>query len=115
MTDEPASPEGTSGPDAVPRRREGAPTPAGDGVTAGDSYRIVTDLVTGPNLRWRDNLFQAVFILVTLVLAVGVGALFWGVPGALVGGLAGLIGGLILSGAVLGIYRSYRHVQGRHK
>jgi hypothetical protein len=119
MTDEAASEsarESAGDASSLPRRRVGdTPAAAGNEVTAGDSYRIVTDLVVGPNLRWRDNLFQAIFILVTLVLAVGVGALFWGAPGALVGALAGLIGGLILSGAALGVFRAYRHFQGRHR
>lgn len=104
--------------EGLPRRRSNGtrePAAATDEVSPGDGYRIVTDLVTGPNLRWRDNLFQAAFMFVTLVLAVGVGGLFWGVEGAVIGAAGGLIGGLLLSGAALGVYRAVRHSQGRHK
>ena len=101
---------------ALPKRREEtSPDSPQGGVSAADSYHLVTDLVAGPNLRWRDNLFQAIFILVTVAILAGVGALLWGAPGAIGGALAGLIGGVIISGAILGIFRAYRHMQGRHK
>lgn len=75
---------------------------------------MVSDLVVGPNVRWRDNVFQAVFVFVSVLLAAGMGAVFWGVEGAVFGGGAGLIGGLLLSGAALGVYRAYQHARGRH-
>lgn len=88
--------------------------PAVESAGAGDTYRVVTDLVTGPNLRWRDNLFQAVFMLLAVAISAGVGMMGWGIEGAVIGGAGGLIGGLLLSGAVLGVYRAWRHVRGRH-
>ncbi|MFO0917565.1 MAG: hypothetical protein U0872_04535 [Planctomycetaceae bacterium] len=35
-------------------------------------YHIVTDLVIGPNVRWRDNLYQAIAILICFVLGAGI-------------------------------------------
>jgi hypothetical protein len=118
MTDDATTPsesEIVPQPQPLPRRRpeESRPTDP-NSVSGNDGYRIVTDLVAGPNLRWRDNLFQGLFILIALLLSVAVGAAFWGVEGAVIGGVGGLIGGLLLSGAVLGLYRAYRHMQGKH-
>lgn len=114
MTDD-ATSRSEDAPQALPRRRpEEAQSPEHGGVAGKKNYRIVTDLVAGPNLRWRDNAFQAAFIMVTVAVSVGVGAIFWGVEGAGIAGFAGLVGGLLLSGAVLGAYRAYRHLRGKH-
>ena len=74
----------------------------------------MTDTISGPNLRKRDNVFQAIFIGVCLLIAVPAGAIFGGIGGALAGALGALIVGVILSGAILGVYRAVRHMQGRH-
>ena len=87
------------------------------------TYNIVTDMVTGVNVRMSDNLFQAVFILVSVLLGATIGvtvALIYGdtqfpwLAGALVGSFAGLIIGVLASGMVLMIYRGWRHWKGRH-
>ncbi len=78
-------------------------------------YHLVTDLVIGPNVRWRDNLYQAIAILICLVLGVGLGALSVAdrIPGALIGGLIGLMVGLFGSGIFLMMYRALAHARGR--
>lgn len=88
------------------------------------AYNIVSDTVTGVNVRARDNLFQAAFIGVTMFLLAAVGAILawlksqWGLPwfaGALIGAFAGLVIGFFASGIFLMIYRFARHIQGRHQ
>ena len=118
MTEEPLRQDGrvpASEAGALPRRRPEEPSPPPQEHAApGDQYRIVTDLVAGPNLRWRDNVFQAAFIALSVATSVAVGAVLGGVEGAGIGGMAGLIGGLLVSGAALGIYRAVRHARGDH-
>ncbi|REJ91245.1 MAG: hypothetical protein DWQ34_15415 [Planctomycetota bacterium] len=102
----------------LPRRRAG-PTEEDEETSEGsgsgrDAYNVVSDTVVGVNFRFSDNCFQAVFIFVSLLLGVGIGALFAIPEGLLIGGLVGLIGGLILSGAVLMVYRGIRHLRGKH-
>ena len=80
------------------------------------TYNVVTDLVTGPNLRKKDNVYQGVSILICLLLGVGIGALIsdnWRV-GAVAGGFFGLLVGLLGSGIFLMIFRAVRHRQERH-
>jgi hypothetical protein len=100
----------------LPRRRSGAGDAAAESGQRGgrQAYNVVTDTVAGPNLRLKDNVFQAVFIGVCVLIAVPVGALFGGIGGALAGALGALIIGVILSGAILGVYRAVRHMQGKH-
>lgn len=85
-------------------------------LTAQEQYNIVTDLGTGLNYRWRDNLFQALaifaFILIGGLIGWWLGG--WKLPGLLGGSLIGLIGGWLISGIVLMIYRAVRHAQGKH-
>ena len=42
-------------------------------MTGRQTYNLVTDTVVGPNVRWKDNLFQGLAVFVCLVLGVGVG------------------------------------------
>lgn len=77
-------------------------------------YNIVTDVAAGPNVRLKDNLFQAVFILASIAIAAGIGAFVapeevgpgWG---AAMGGIVGLIAGALLSGGILMVYRLFKH------
>lgn len=72
-------------------------------------YRMMADKIGGlPNLRMKDNLIQAGAIGVGTAAATLGGFIGWGPAGALEGFLVGLVGSLILSGAVLGIYRLVR-------
>ena len=87
------------------------------------SYNVVTDTLTGVNVRWSDNKFQAVFVFVSVILASLVGAILaalnahWDLPwygGALIGSFAGLVIGIFASGIFLMVYRAARHISGKH-
>ena len=93
-------------------------------VSSGQAaYNVVTDTVTGVNVRWSDNKFQAVFVFVSLILASLTGAILaalnahWNLPwygGALIGSFAGLVIGIFASGVFLMFYRAARHIKGKH-
>ncbi len=88
------------------------------------AYNVVTDTVTGVNLRWTDNRFQAIFVFNTMAVLALLGALLaalnagWNLPwygGALIGAFAGLIVGILGSGIFLMFYRAARHIKGKHE
>ncbi|TVS07975.1 MAG: hypothetical protein EA424_29160 [Planctomycetaceae bacterium] len=85
-------------------------------VTGREAYNVISDTVTGVNVRVSDNVFQAIAILVCLALGAGIGAAAFQerVPAALVGGFIGLVVGLFGSGIWLMCYRAIRHLRGRH-
>lgn len=87
------------------------------------TYNVVTDTVSGVNVRRSDNLFQAFFVSGS----VGIGSLLgliltllipsWRTPwivGLMVGGFIGLTLGILLSGTMLMVYRAWRHSKGKH-
>ena len=87
------------------------------------AYNVVSDTVTGLNVRKSDNKFQALFVLAAVVLLAAVGAIvttlfeYWGIPwygGAMFGAFAGLVVGVFSSGIFLMVYRAIRHVRGKH-
>ncbi|XZE56217.1 hypothetical protein SH139x_002313 [Planctomycetaceae bacterium SH139] len=87
------------------------------------AYNVVTDTVTGVNVRWSDNKFQAIFIFAAVLLVAAIGAILallyprWDLPwygGALVGSFGGLVIGVLTSGIFLMIYRAARHLMGKH-
>ena len=87
------------------------------------AYNVVSDTVTGLNVRKSDNVLQAIFILGAVLLLAAVAALLavlnptWRLPwyaGAMIGGFAGLVLGFFASGIFLMIYRAVRHAQGKH-
>jgi hypothetical protein len=82
-----------------------------------EAYNLVTDTVAGPNVRLKDNLFQAVAIFVSLLLGAGIGALVASdlATGIVFGGFLGLLVGLFGSGIVLMIFRAVQHSRGRHE
>ena len=96
----------------------------GQNVSSGQAtYNVVTDTVTGVNVRWSDNKFQAIFVTASILIAAAVGAIVvalngqWKLPwyaGALAGAFAGMLFGIFASGVVLMIYRAMRHIQGKH-
>jgi hypothetical protein len=92
------------------------PTPSRSEPTGDDVARMVSDTIVGPNTRWSDNVYQAIAIVVCLVLGAAIGAfsLTDRAAGALVGGFIGLLVGLFGSGIFLMIYRAVRHIRGRH-
>lgn len=79
-------------------------------------YNVVSDTVTGANVRWKDNLFQAIAIGVALLLGAGIGALATTdrILGAVGGGFCGLLVGLFGSGLFLMVYRAIQHGRGKH-
>ncbi|HVX63289.1 MAG TPA: hypothetical protein VHC19_21890 [Pirellulales bacterium] len=93
-------------------------------VSAGRAaYNVVSDTMTGVNVRWSDNKFQAVFVFVSVVATSPAGALLaalnprWNLPwpaGALLGSFAGLVMGIFASGIFLMFYRAARHIKGKH-
>jgi hypothetical protein len=87
------------------------------------TYNVVTDTVTGVNVRWSDNKFQAIFVTASIVIAASIGAIVvalndqWKLPwyaGALAGSFAGMLFGIFASGIALMIYRAMRHIKGKH-
>jgi hypothetical protein len=95
-----------------------------DGISTGRAaYNVVSDTVTGVNVRASDNLLQALFILAAVILLAIVGAVLaalnsdWDLPwyaGAMLGAFAGLVIGFFASGIFLMIYRAVRHMTGKH-
>lgn len=88
------------------------------------AYNVVSDIAIGVNVRKSDNTFQAVFVLATVIALAAGGAILaalnadWGLPwfgGAMIGGFAGLVLGVLASGLVLMVYRAVRHIQGKHE
>jgi hypothetical protein len=92
---------------------EEKPLPLDSGKAA---FNLVTDTVAGPNLRFKDNVYQAIAIFVCLVLGAGIGLLAASdrLMGLIFGAFIGLLAGLFGSGIVLGIYRALRHAKGKH-
>ncbi len=96
--------------DEPPKKKKKKP------LSAKQTYNTVADTVTGANVRWKDNLFQAIG-MVFFVLAGGViGVLVtseW-IVGILLGVLAGLVLGFLVTGGILMIYRTVQHARGEH-
>jgi hypothetical protein len=85
-------------------------------MTSRQTYNVVSDTVTGANLRLNDNLLQAAAIFFCLVLGTGIGYLSVRdhATGAVLGGFIGLLIGLFGSGIFLMIFRAVQHTRGRH-
>ena len=87
------------------------------------TYNIVSDTFTGVNFRLKDNVLQAIFVFVSVVIGAAAGAILaalnprWTLPwfgGALFGSFLGLVVGVFASGIFLMIYRTTRHLRGKH-
>lgn len=111
MTTPPPIPTPKPSPPIVPGPLQRPVSAAEPGM---EHYHTIADTVGGiPNLRPRDNAFQAIFVAATVVLGACIGALMIllgllkGVPfpnwyiGAIVGAILGLFVGTFLSGGVL--------------
>ena len=83
-----------------------------DGLTAKETYNVVSDTVVGVNVRAKDNLIQGVIILFTVIIGLVIGQTYGGF--LLLGGLGGLIVGFFGSGIFLMIYRAVKHASGSH-
>lgn len=101
-------------PDEMPEELI-APEPQ-PGISGREAYNVVTDTLTGPNVRWKDNVYQAAAIGVCTILGAGVGLLFIEdhLAAVLIGSLFGMLAGLFGSGIFLMIYRGVRHLRGKH-
>ncbi len=99
------------GPWTPPSGRSDNPVP--------DDAQRVFDTVTGPNLRVSDNLIQLAAICGGAILCAIIGAVWaWmtqnhPMVGVLVGGFAGVVLSLFLSGAILGLVRFFSAVKRR--
>lgn len=99
------------------------PVPEGSVSEGKAAYNFVTDVVAGPNLRGKDNIFQAKCIGVAIAVCTGLGAIGnvfvtdpnmpWSVL-PIAGAVIGLILGAFGSGLYLMIYRGARHLKGKH-
>lgn len=81
-----------------------------------DAYHLITDTVIGPNVRWKDNLYQGIAIAVFIAIGAVWGALAFPEGrgfAACAGGTAGAVVGLILSGAFIMVYRAVYHLRRR--
>ena len=101
-----------SGNEEHPEAENQAP----DRMTGRQTYNVVSDTVTGANLRLKDNVVQGLVILVCLVLGAAIGALVASerLIGALGGGFVGVLVGLFGSGFFLMVFRAIMHIRGRH-
>jgi hypothetical protein len=87
------------------------------------AYNLVSDTVTGINFRGSDNRFQAICIAVAMAIGASIMALLallnprWELPwywGAAGGAFCGLLIGAFGSGIYLMVYRTMRHLKGKH-
>jgi hypothetical protein len=83
-----------------------------EGLSSKETYNVVSDTVVGINVRMKDNLIQGLIILVTIIIGLVIGQMYGGF--LLLGGLAGLIVGFLVSGIFLMIYRAVKHASGDH-
>jgi hypothetical protein len=94
-----------------------APAPSTNASSDMETYNIVSDTITGINLRWKDNVIQFAVIVACVPIGALIGALAmedWR-PGAIIGGFGGLLVGFFGSGIFLMIYRFIRHVRHDHR
>lgn len=83
-----------------PLRR--APANQPNVVASGITYDVMVDKVGFvPNVRKKDNVFQAVFSIAATVLGTIIGLVWQGGMGAALGALVGLVVGGIISGLIL--------------
>ncbi len=117
------SPNPFQSPDGTANANQEQAEPLAPVSPAHAAYNVVSDTVTGVNVRWSDNKFQAVFVIVSIALAAFLGAILawlntqWNLPwfgGAMIGSFLGLVVGIFASGIFLMIYRAARHLKGKH-
>ena len=89
---------------APPPRAGAEPSPSHDAM---NTYQTITDTVTGVNVRGSDNLIQLLAVVVFTVIGALIGAIVNYQSPMMIGlfGFGGLVAGILLSGAVIGVYR----------
>lgn len=119
--EEPMTNENPFEPSTTPATDDATPH---EHMTGLDAYNVVSDTVTGVNFRKRDNLMQALFIFIAVVVVALVFTVLallipsWDMPwfiGTAIGAFAGLVLGALTSGFFLMIYRAVQHARGKHK
>ena len=98
-------------PSGLAQRNAGDQPPATASGREGHAiYNILADKIGGvPNVRRKDNFYQAVTVGVFLIVGVIVGWAVGGWPeGVLLGVLGGLIAGILISGVILMIVGLWR-------
>ena len=90
--------------------------PKQEGMSGKQMYNVVSDTVTGLNVRRRDNRIQGVIIAASIPVGSIIGLLVTRRPadGVIFGGFFGLLAGLFGSGIFLMIYRAVKHIGGDH-
>ncbi len=90
-------------PPRLPNQQPGPRSIAPPAEGADAQYNVIADKVgLVPNVRKKDNLYQGICVLVFLLLGMAVGWFWDGWPfGVLLGVVAGLVAGTLLSGVVL--------------
>jgi Na+-translocating ferredoxin:NAD+ oxidoreductase RnfA subunit len=93
-------------------------------LTNKQAYNMITDVVTGINVRKKDNFFQIIFVFISVLLGAAISIIFFNTDRDLfdirrlaigiVGGFIGLIVGIILSGIFLMLFRAIMHLNGKH-
>jgi uncharacterized membrane protein YfcA len=98
---EPLPPPLPPGTPQRPADTQRGATPSSPGTDA--TYNFVADKIGGiPNIRKKDNLYQAVAIAVFSLIGMIVGGFVGGWPeGVMLGALGGLVAGTLISGSVL--------------
>ncbi len=105
-------------PMPIQRAEQARGQQAAKDLTGRQVYNLVTDTVSGPNLRLSDNLIQLLAVVVCAGAGAAVGALAIFTEerllGAVLGAIVGLIVGVLVSGVAIMIYRCVRHARGKH-
>lgn len=78
-----------------------------------DYHRVADTVGFIPGLRMKDNVFQAVFILMSILIGCVFGFVVMGSLGAIVGALVAMIVGLFSSGIILMIVGWVRAMKSR--
>jgi len=112
MTNEPLEVGSPSGPPPVPQPVIGYATPPGlqplqgqQPLQGASSPQTVFDTVAGPNVRIKDNLIQLACVIVGSTVGGAIGSFIGGKGAMVIGIAAGLVGSLIISGAIIGVLR----------
>ncbi len=94
-------------------------------MTGKHIYNMVSDNITGVNVRKKDNLFQFIAIIVSMMISVVVAQLLFKFNNGLLwfessgdvflpSLIFGFFAGAIIDGGAIAIYRFVSHIRGNH-